>query len=107
LLPDSIQIGAHRYRIEVVPPEELNGSVADVDNKKNLIRVDEEASRSRQIGLLLHECLHAMVVGYDYKDEERMVITLEEALTRFIQDNPLFIQQACHDLADEKNKPQK
>lgn len=104
MLPSSIQIGAHRYDIKAVSKAELEkDTMAYVDNKRNVIRIDEEATRSRQIGSLLHECLHAMLTGFDFRDEERIVVVLEEALTRFLLDNPNFVQQASWILSDEKN----
>ena len=97
-------MGAHRYDVKAVPKEELDEAImAYVDNKRNVIRINKEAARSRQIGSLLHECLHAMLDGYEFRDEERVVVVLEEALTRFFLDNPDFVQQASWALANEKN----
>ena len=107
MLPDSIQIGACRYDIKAVPKSELDeGTVAYVDNIRNVIRISEEAARSRQIGSLLHECLHAMLDGFEFREEEKVVVVLEGALTRFLSDNPIFVRQASGELADEKNKSQ-
>lgn len=103
MLPRSIKIGAHDYQIKTATQKELGkDKSADVDDEKNIIRVYRYAARSRKIELVLHECLHAMLAGTEFKEEEAMILILGEALTRFLADNPYFVVESLKVLLDSK-----
>ena len=103
MLPRSIKVGAHNYQIKSATAKELGrDGAADVNNVANLIRISSRATRSRKIELLLHECIHAMLAGHEFKDEETIVVILGEALTRFLADNPRFVIESLKVLLDPK-----
>jgi Zn-dependent peptidase ImmA (M78 family) len=103
MLPRSIEIGAHTYKLKMATRKELGKEVmGDVDNERNIIRVIRHATRSRKIEIILHECLHAMLVGHEFPDDENLVNILGEALARFFANNPIFVTEALKMLSDQK-----
>jgi hypothetical protein len=103
MLPRSIKVGAHTYKIKTATRKELGPDLsAQVDTEKNTILITRYATRSRKIELVIHECLHAMIAGHDFKDEETILVILGEALTQFLADNPYFITEALKVLSDSK-----
>ena len=102
MLPRSVKIGAHEYRIETASRKELGPNSADVDVDQNTIRIVRGVPRSRKVELVLHEAIHAMLPGEEFKEEEAIVLILGEAMTRFLADNPFFVVEALKILADRK-----
>lgn len=103
MLPRSVKIGAHVYRIKTSTRKDLGPDVSgDVDNERNIIRVIRHATRSRKIEILIHECLHAMLTGHDFPNEEEIIVILGEAFTQFLADNPYFIAEAVKVLSEQK-----
>ena len=103
MLPRTIQIGAHIYKIKMALRKNLGKDVCgDSDHERNIIQVIKHATRSRKIEILIHECLHAMLAGHDFKNEEEIVLILGEALTSFISDNPYFLTEAIAVLSGPK-----
>jgi hypothetical protein len=103
MIPRSLKIGAHDYKIRTalkkdMPPEESG----NCDSEKNVITILRHAPRSRKIELILHESLHAMLAGHDFQDEEPIIVILGEALTQFLANNPHFITEAMSVLSDAK-----
>lgn len=97
MIPQTLRIRGHVYLIEQVDRRVLGDDrTAEVDNETNTISIVEGVAPSREIECLLHESLHAMLCGYCYdsKVEEDIIVTLGEALTEFIKDNPSFIRHA-------------
>jgi hypothetical protein len=100
MIPRSLDIKGQTYRIKHVNRKDLGkGNIAEVDHNFNIIRVYKRTAASRKIELLLHEALHAMLVGAEFKDEEAVVLILGQALTEFIKSNPVFIQYALQTLS--------
>lgn len=103
MLPRSVKIGAHTYKIKTGTRKDLGPETSgDVDNERNIIRVIRHATRSRKIELLIHECLHAMLVGHDFPNEEEILVILGETITQFLADNPYFIAEAMRVLSEEE-----
>ena len=103
MLPRSLKIGVHDYQVKSSSTKELGkNTAANIDNVENLIRIASRATRSRKIELVLHECLHAMLTGNEFKDEEAIVVILGEAMTRFLADNPCFVIESLRVLLDKK-----
>ena len=103
MIPRSIKIGAHQYQIKTALRKEMGTSCGDVDNERNIIRVIKHASRSRKIEIILHEALHAMVVGHPFEEQEDTAfVLLGEALAKFIADNPEFITEALSILTSQE-----
>jgi hypothetical protein len=103
MLPRSVKIGAHTYKVKSATQRELGSDVAaDMDSGTTTIRVLRRTTRSRKIELVIHESLHAMVAGHDFKDEEAILVILGEALTQFLADNPRFIAEALKVLSGSK-----
>lgn len=103
MLPKTIKIGAHHYRIKTATRKEMGKeNSADVGFETNTIRVITPAARSRLIELIIHESLHAMVAGHDFADEEAMILILGNGITSLIADNPEFIREAIKTLSDPK-----
>lgn len=95
MLPRSVKIGAHTYKVKMASRKELGPNIsADVDAEKNVLRIIRSATRSRKIELVMHESLHAMLAGHSFEDEEAIIVILGEALTQFLADNPYFIREA-------------
>ncbi len=96
MVPKSLKIRGHTYRVSQVNARTLEGASADVDSEANRIRLYKRLTASRKIECLLHEVLHALLEGYTLEEdvEEDVVVTLGEGLTSFIQDNPAFIRHA-------------
>lgn len=104
MLPDSVQIGSYKYKVESISTKDLSkGFLGSIDHNINLIRVSSSAPPSRQLGILLHECLHGMLISYEFKNEERIILALEETLALFLRDNPHFVSILTSVLSDEKN----
>lgn len=103
MLPRSLKIGAHIYKLKQADGKELGeDTFSDVSSETNLIRISKAATRSRKIELILHETLHAMLAGHEFKAEETVIVVLGEALTQFLADNPRFIREALTILSDPK-----
>ncbi len=103
MLPRSVKIGAHTYKIKTGTRKDLGSDTSgDIDNERNVIRVIRHATRSRKIEILIHECLHAMLTGHDFSKEEEIVVILGEAVTQFLADNPRFIREAVKILSDKE-----
>lgn len=103
MLPRSVRIGAHTYKIKTSTRKDLGPDASgDVDNERNILRVIRHATRSRKIEILIHECLHAMLTGHDFPNEEEIIVILGEAVTQFLADNPYFITEAVKVLSNQK-----
>jgi len=103
MLPKTVKIGAHTYEVKEVTQEDLGPDViGDQDGVKNVLRVLQDATPSRKIEVLIHECLHAMLLGHGFRDEERIVVMLGEAFTAFLADNKGFIMETLRILSEPK-----
>lgn len=103
MLPKSIKIGAHIYKIKTATRKDLGPDTSgDIDNERNVIRIINHATRSRKIEILIHECLHAMLVGHEFPNDEDIVVILGEAITQFLADNPTFITEVVKELSDQE-----
>lgn len=99
MIPQTFRIKGHIYPITHVSSADLSDDhSADVCTRLNRIRILEGLAPSREVETLIHEALHAMLAGYDVDGEETLVVTLGEALTSFIKDNPAFITHAVETL---------
>ena len=104
MTPKLIKIGAQEYKIKGVSRERMGPEAsADIDNERNIIRIIRHATRSRQVELILHECIHSMLEGHGFEKEETISLILGVALTQFLADNPLFVIEALKTLVGEKN----
>lgn len=103
MLPRSVKIGHCNYKIKMVPKKDLGkDELGEVDDSQNTIKVLSRMARSRKVEVLLHECIHAMLSGHDFKDEENIVVILGKGLSQFLADNPFFIVEALKILSAEK-----
>lgn len=100
MIPRTLKIRGHVYKIEQVPLKTLDKEGADtdisalIDNNRNVLWLYKRAAASRKVELVIHEVLHAMVDGCGFKDEEAIISILGEGLTEFIKANPGFIRHA-------------
>jgi len=103
-LPKTARIGAHTYTVSTVPRNKLgtDEELGGMDPSTNTIRVADNTAPTREIETFIHECLHAMLTGHDFQDEEAIVVILGEGLTSFLADNPSFIRSALHTLSTKK-----
>lgn len=100
MLPRSVKIGPHTFRIKMALSRELGKETAGtMDSEKGIILISKYASRSRKVEILLHECLHAMIVERDFRNEEPIVVALGKALTQFFADNPVLIGKIMEELS--------
>ncbi len=102
MLPKTIKIGAHTYRIKLVPDILGGGTVGYHDPATSTIQIREDLPPSRLIESLIHESLHALVLGHEFKDEETIVTLLGEGLTALIKNNPELFVAAIRELSDPK-----
>lgn len=94
MLPQTIKIGYHQYRLELVPGLEDNGS-AHLDTK--LIQINASLPPSAIRDTLLHEVLHVLLGDSALPAcktmepellEEHIVLLLSPSLLQFFRDNP-------------------
>jgi hypothetical protein len=103
MLPKTIRIGAHTYDVQRVAPKKLGKEeMGETQDYLNRIRVLEDIPPTRELETFLHECLHAMLAGHEFQDEEAIVVILGEGLTSFLADNPTFVRSALRTLSDPK-----
>lgn len=99
MIPRKVRIKGHMFTVKQVP---RSGMPADcqgyVESDKNLIRIYQRLPASRKVEIILHECIHAMLVGHDIVQEEQVCQVLGEYLTEFIRDNPDFIRHCLKTL---------
>lgn len=104
MLPRTVKIGAHNYKIKSVPPSKIEGLWGEIDKEKTTIEIAKGMSVSRKIEVILHECVHAMLSDrVDDETEEEIAGILGEILAQFLGDNPYFVIEAVRRLADRKN----
>lgn len=102
MLPRTLKIHGQTYKVRQVSQKVLGGDcMADVNNESNVIRIAKAAAPARKIELVWHEVVHALICGFPLgrDDEEGLVVMLGDALTTFIQANPVFIRHALKVLA--------
>lgn len=101
LLPPSIKIGIHTFEVKLSEDlgDECMGEMCDI---ANTIKISKPVTRSRKLETFFHECLHAMLSGHTFRDEERILVILGQSLTQFISDNPTFMTDAVEYLSDPK-----
>ncbi len=105
MVPKSIKIGGHRFQVKIVPRKVLGEDwFGQTDSKTNTIKIAHALARSRQAEVLLHECLHAIIVGHITKEEEEetIVTVLGQGLTQLIKDNPRLFTKMIAALSDRK-----
>lgn len=103
MVPKSIKIGGHKFQVEAVSQKTLGEEyLGEMDEKTNTIKVACDIARSRQAETLLHECLHAMLTGHTFKEEEKIVVILSQGLTQLIKDNPRLFTKMIAALSDRK-----
>ena len=101
MLPKTVKIGSHLYKVRILPPWE-ECTLGDNDCSVNLIRLREGLPASRQIETFLHECVHVMMEGHDFDQEEGIVSLVGEGMACLIQNNPEFFLAAIEELADPR-----
>ncbi len=100
MLPRRVKIGAHVYKIKMSGKKELGeDNIGLVDSEMDTIWVSRKLSRSRKVEILLHECLHAMLSGREFSDEEPIISALGESLAQLFADNPGFIRKLLEELS--------
>lgn len=100
MLPRSVKIGAHTFQIKMALRRDLpKDLVGQMDPERDIILINKYASRSRKVEILLHECLHAMLIGREFPDEEPIIVALEGSLTAFFADNPILIRKILEELS--------
>jgi hypothetical protein len=97
MLPRKVQIKGHTYPVRHVGARKL-GPDTFARLTHDHIDIWKKATPVRKIECLIHEALHAMLTGHNFKDEETILTLLSEDLTQFIRDNPAFIRHALKTL---------
>ena len=92
--PARVQVGPHRYKVDVAKPSGLTHEEYGVtDVGRTTITLAPGMSGSQQRATFLHECLHAMLslTGWDHrlgsKREEQLVRALEPVLLTWLREN--------------------
>lgn len=97
MIPDTVQIGPHLYRVVLVPDGVMDdsGRFGHASIERLVIALEAEQPESLLKDTLMHECLHAMLTTLDLEDdlEERVILTLAPALLSLANNNP---QLWCH-----------
>lgn len=91
VLPASVRIGPHDFRIVRASNFENTGTFGHVDGKAQEIRIWPHSSPTNLVDTFLHECLHVMwkQAGLGEKnDEETVVAVYGCAVTALHRDNP-------------------
>ncbi len=102
MIPRSVKIGGHIFKISTVSKKFSDGSVGECDDSANTIKVLRTAARSRKAEIILHECLHALLAGTDFDQEEEIVNILGEGLAQMLKDNPRFFVTIMAELSTPK-----
>lgn len=95
MIPRSVKVHGHIYEVKLVTAKALGDDhMADIDHDSQVIRILRKASEAQKVELLIHEVLHAMLVGHDTGDEEQLASHLGEEFTAFLWNNSAFISHA-------------
>ena len=86
-IPKQLKIGGHVYKVIFV--EDLPDANADIDEKKNVIRIDSEVTKSQQEAAFIHEILGACNPTLHEKDHIALA-SLAEQLYQVLSDNNLL-----------------
>lgn len=94
MLPKSVKIGAHTFRLKPAETEVKMGRShwGTVDFTTGVISIVAGIPASRQAEVILHETLHVLLFGRNVKCEENLVSLLSEGLLAFLQDNPQLVK---------------
>lgn len=95
MLPESVKVGAHTFRIMPLPEEADQDEWGEADFVAGTISVAEKVPPSRQTEVVLHEVIHALLLGWEMKEEEAITTLLGEGIAAFLQDNPQFVKHVC------------
>lgn len=94
MIPARVQVGPHRYKVDVAKPSGLTHEEYGVtDVGRTTITLAPGMSGSQQRATFLHECLHAMLslTGWDHrlgsKREEQLMRALEPVLLTWLREN--------------------
>ncbi len=98
MIPRTLKIRGHVYKVKQVDAKNLGDDIADVDYEKCILRLYKRALPSRKVELILHEAVHVILAGYEVENEEALVTILGEGITGLIRDNPGFIKHALKTL---------
>jgi hypothetical protein len=94
-IPPAVKIGPHLYLVQELPQTDLSSDTlsARLDPGSQLISITGAATESLKCELLIHEAIHALLIGHSLSDEdEELVCTLlGPGLLAFIRDNWGFI----------------
>lgn len=100
MIPRTLKIRGHVYKVKQVNRKSLDsGNYAEINDVANILRLYKGLAPSRKVELVLHEAMHAMLDGHEFKDEEAIVTILGEGLTELIKANPGFIRHALKTLS--------
>ncbi len=101
MLPSQVKIGSHIFLIKMTDKKKELGknTVGTMDSNTNTILVYKRLSRSRKVEILIHECLHAMVTGREFPDEEPIIQALGESLTQLFTHQPGFVRKLLKELS--------
>jgi len=83
-LPTTLKIGGNRYKLRVVPENQIDGDSGETDTKKLTMRLADDHAESAILPSLLHEILHAINIELSEKEVE----FLAQALYQVLKENP-------------------
>lgn len=84
--PKQLKIGGHRYKIELVDPEDLEKDCGQQNRARNTIKIRNDLPQSQLEETLIHEVIHA--INGDLKEET--VDFLSMAIYQVLKDNKLI-----------------
>jgi hypothetical protein len=94
-MPSTITILAIPYTVIEVPEDTCGeGSGADIDTAKSLIRVEEQVAATVKREAVLHEVIHAAdIMTAEPKDQlqESDIVRISSVLFSILRDNPQFV----------------
>lgn len=90
LYPNSVRVGKHNYRLELVPfIEETDGAFTRgyCETKEKLITLLSKQPSKALFSTFIHEALHAIEAEHKVKLKHKTIYAIEGPLAQFLLDN--------------------
>ncbi len=85
VIPETLKIGGHVYKVELVDSEKINGNCGEINRSRNTILIRDDLPESQKLETVIHEVLHA--INHNFTEER--IEFLSNALFQVIVDNNL------------------
>ena len=100
-MPEKLKIGGHTWTIKYHPSPLKNSKGQDLYglcsfDEHTISIVDDMPSQSKDVEILLHELVHALLAfygtGLKMKDEEQVCLNLGQGLAMVLRDNQKLLK---------------